>query len=68
MTQLAVRAGLSSGAFLVIGSLLLLFLVRPGSAQFVLTIASLVLGLIMIAIAIPLARRSLRRVLTKEDS
>lgn len=68
MTDLAVRAGLSFGAFLTAASLLLLFLVRPGSTQFVLTVASLVLGLILIAIAVPLARRSLRRAPIKEDS
>lgn len=68
MNQLAVRAALSSGAFLLVASLFLLTLVQPGSAQFVLTIATLVLGLAMIGIAIPMARRNLRRVSTKEDS
>lgn len=68
MNQLAVRAALSSGAFLLVASLFLLTLVRPGTAQFVLIIATLVLGLAMIGIAIPMARRNLRRVSIKEDS
>ena len=68
MTALAVRAALSFGAFLLVGSLLLLLLVRPGSPQFIITIASLVLGLALIGIAVPMARRNVRRVSTKEDS
>lgn len=68
MTLLAVRAALSTGAFLLVGSLLLLTVVRPGTSQFVLSIVSLMLGVALICIAIPIARRSLRRVPTKEDS
>ena len=68
MTPIAVRAAVSFGCFLLAASLILLFLVRPGSPQFVVTIGSLVLGLVLIGMAIPMARRSLRRVPTKEDS
>jgi len=44
--------------FITLASAVLLFLEQPGTAEFVITVASLVVGLIFMAAVIIVARRS----------
>lgn len=44
MGILAAKAAIMLGAFLLAGSILLLFLVRPGTDEFVVTIINLIMG------------------------
>lgn len=48
------RAILSLACFITIGSLIMLFLVRPGTAEFVITVAALVIGVGIGAVAVGL--------------
>lgn len=61
------RAILSFGLFLVIGSLWMLFVFPPGSGEFVVSLLSMASGAVLVAIAITLARRTLRQAPDKED-
>ncbi|GLZ76696.1 hypothetical protein Afil01_15030 [Actinorhabdospora filicis] len=67
MTPVVSRAVLNLAAFLVAGSLLMLLLVKPGTAEQIITVFSLGLGLTLGAIAIFLVRRSRRQTPHKED-
>ncbi|WP_172836036.1 hypothetical protein [Microlunatus soli] len=62
-----IRAALSMGILLVLTSVLLFLIVKPGSSQFVVTIINLIMGGVMIGVAIPLARRQSRRMSPKEN-
>lgn len=44
--------------FMTLMSAVLLFLVKPGSAEFVITVTTLVLGLLFMAVIVIIARRS----------
>jgi hypothetical protein len=46
----AAKAGLSLGLFIVIASVLLLPFEPPGSAEFVVTVLSLIIGIVMVAV------------------
>jgi hypothetical protein len=46
------RAILGLASFITIGSLLMLFVVRPGTGEFVISIAALVIGVGMGAVAV----------------
>ncbi|MGI8458505.1 MAG: hypothetical protein ACR2LI_10380 [Propionibacteriaceae bacterium] len=61
------RAVMSMGAFVAIGALWSLAYVAPGSAEFVVAVTSVVIGAGLVAMAVILARRDLRRVFHKED-
>ena len=61
------RAILILGLLLLLGSLWLVLSLPPGSGEFVVSLISLVTGAVLIAIAMILARRSIRRALDKED-
>ncbi|SDR84419.1 hypothetical protein SAMN04489812_0086 [Microlunatus soli] len=67
MISLVIRAALSMGILLVLTSVLLFLIVKPGSSQFVVTIINLIMGGVMIGVAIPLARRQSRRMSPKEN-
>lgn len=67
MISLVIRAALSMGILLVLTSVLLFLIVKPGTSQFVVTIINLIMGGIMIGGAIPLARRQSRRMSPKEN-
>jgi len=56
----AAKAGLSLGLFIVVASVLLLPLEPPGSAEFIVTVLSLFVGLVTIGV-IALAIRKLSR-------
>lgn len=50
------RAVLGLGAFIVVGSLLMLLIVKPGTGEFVITLTSLALGLLLGVIAVAIYR------------
>lgn len=52
----AVRAILGLASFLVVGSALMLLVVKPGTGEFVISVFSLAIGLGLGAITIPLIR------------
>ena len=60
MNPQAAKAGLSLGLFIVVASVLLLPFEPPGSAEFVVTVLSLFVGLITVGV-IALAIRKLSR-------
>ena len=60
MNPQAAKAGLSLGLFIVVASVLLLPFEPPGSAEFVVTVLSLCVGLVTIGV-IALAIRKLSR-------
>ena len=60
MNPQAAKAGLSLGLFIVVASVLLLPLEPPGSAEFIVTVLSLFVGLVTIGV-IALAIRKLSR-------
>ncbi|CAA9406351.1 MAG: hypothetical protein AVDCRST_MAG75-2465 [uncultured Propionibacteriaceae bacterium] len=51
-----VRAVLGLASFFVVGSALMLLVVKPGTGEFVITVFSLAIGLALGAVAIPLIR------------
>lgn len=55
------------GAFIAIGSLWSLLFIQPGTGEFVIAVTSVGFGVVIVAIAIVLARGDLRRVVDKED-
>ncbi|MEV0646601.1 hypothetical protein AB0I28_15185 [Phytomonospora sp. NPDC050363] len=67
MNSLLARAVLNLAGFLVAGSLLMLLLVESGTAEFVITVITLGLGIALGAVAIVLIRRSRRFMPHKED-
>lgn len=67
MIRLVIRAALSMGILLVLTSVLLFLIVKPGTSQFVVTIINLIMGGVMIGVAIPLARRQSHRMSPKEN-
>jgi hypothetical protein len=62
-----IRPIMTIGAFIAIGSLWALLYVQPGTGEFVIAVMSVLLGAVMVALAIVLARGDLRRVVDKED-
>ena len=50
MNPQAAKAGLSLGLFVVIASVLLLPFEPPGSAEFIVTVLSLIIGLVAVAV------------------
>ncbi|MBA8795362.1 hypothetical protein FHX74_002998 [Friedmanniella endophytica] len=62
------KTAMTGGSLLTGMSLLCLLIVRPGTAQFVLTIASLAMGLVLIGLAIVMVRCGVRPTRSKEDS
>lgn len=67
MTPVVSRAVLNLASFLVAGSLLMLLLVKPGSAEQIITVFTLGAGALLGAIAIFFVRRSRRQTPHKED-
>ena len=63
----AVRAVLGLSAFLVVGSALTLLVVEPGTGEFVISVTSLVIGVVLGTIAIPLIRMNGRHTITEEE-
>jgi hypothetical protein len=61
------RAILGLAMFLVVGALLMLLLVAPGTGEFVITVTSLALGVLLAALAVPLIRMDERRTFHKEE-
>lgn len=67
MISLVIRALLSMGILLVLTSVLLFLIVKPGTNQFAVTIINLIMGGVMLGVAIPLARRHSRRMSPEEN-
>jgi len=64
---LAAKAAIMLGSFLLAGSILLLFLVKPGTDEFVVTIINLIMGGTLVGAGIVGARCSTRLTSYKED-
>jgi|GEM_PF-5213596 hypothetical protein len=64
---MAAKAAIMLGSFLLAGSVLLLFLVRPGTDEFVITIINLILGGSLVGAGILGARCITRPTSYKED-
>ena len=60
MTPELTRAGVQIGCFLVIPSSLLLLLLDPGTPEYVITVITLVIGVIFLGAVVALALRSQR--------
>lgn len=61
-----VRALLGLASFVVVGSVLMLLVVPAGTGEFMITLASLIAGLALAAVAIPLIRMNGRHDIIKE--
>jgi hypothetical protein len=64
---LAAKAAIMLGSFLLAGSVLMLFLVRPGTDEFVITIINLMMGGALVGAGIVGARCNTRLTSYKED-
>jgi ABC-type thiamin/hydroxymethylpyrimidine transport system permease subunit len=61
------RAVLSFGLFILLGSVWMLLIHRPGSSEFVVSMIAAASGAVLVGSTIILARRNLRHALHKED-
>lgn len=62
----AVRALLGLASFVVVGSVLMLLVVPVGTGEFMITLASLIAGLVLAVVALPLIRMNGRHDIIKE--
>lgn len=67
VVALAAKAAIMLGSFLLAGSILLLFLVRPGTDEFVVTIINLIMGGTLVGAGIVGVRCFTRLTSYKED-
>ncbi|MGI8768404.1 MAG: hypothetical protein ACR2I1_04770 [Propionibacteriaceae bacterium] len=63
-----IKTVLSMGAFVAIGCLWAMYFVRHDPSAFVISVVGLVLGIGVMAAAVLLARRDLRRAAIKEET
>ena len=57
----AARLTLSLGSFVLVGSVLMLFVVEPGTGEYVISVVTVGLGLLLMILAILMARWSIQR-------
>lgn len=62
-----VRAVLTFGLFILLGSVWMMLFHRPGSSEFVVSLIGAASGAVLVGATIILARRTLRHALHKED-
>lgn len=61
------RAMLAVSCFVLVGSIMLLFMVEPGTAEFVVTVLSLGISLLAVVGATLVARWTIQRPIFKEE-